>query len=223
MLKRFDPFAVLSLVAIPGAAATVFFYAPLERTMGVVQKIFYFHLGLAATAFLSFFVACVAGVLYLLRRQRVWDERGTAAVEIGVLFTTLVLLTGSIWGRPIWNTWWTWDPRLTTSLILWFIFTACLILRSAVEQEEKRAVFCAVMAIVGFVDVPVVFLSARLWRSIHPTVIRSEGIALEPAMIATLAVSLAAMLILWAAMFRLRCSLQRQESALLDLQQQSQR
>jgi heme exporter protein C len=223
VLKRFDPFAVLSLVAIPGAAATVFFYAPLERTMGVVQKIFYFHLGLAATAFLSFFVACVAGVLYLLRRQRVWDERGTAAVEIGVLFTTLVLLTGSIWGRPIWNTWWTWDPRLTTSLILWFIFTACLILRSAVEQEEKRAVFCAVMAIVGFVDVPVVFLSARLWRSIHPTVIRSEGIALEPAMIATLAVSLAAMLILWAAMFRLRCSLQRQESALLDLQQQSQR
>ena len=223
MLKRFDPLALLALVAIPGAVATVFFYAPLERTMGVVQKIFYFHLGLAAAAFLSFFVACVAGVLYLVQRQRVWDEQGAAAVEIGVLFTTLVLLTGSIWGRPIWNTWWTWDPRLTTSLILWFIFAACLILRSAVEQEEKRAVFCAVMAIVGFVDVPVVFLSARLWRSIHPTVIRSEGIALEPAMIVTLAVSLAAMLILWGALFRLRCSIQRQENTLLDLQQQLQR
>lgn len=223
MLKRFDPFAVLALFAVPGAAATVFFYAPLERTMGVVQKIFYFHLGLAAAAFLSFFVAFLAGILYLVRRQRVWDERGAAAVEIGVLFTTLVLLTGSIWGRPIWNTWWTWDPRLTTSLILWFIFAACLILRSAVEQEQKRAVFCAVMAIVGFVDVPVVFLSARLWRSIHPTVIRSEGIALEPAMLITLAVSLTAMLILWAALFRLRCSLQRQENALLDLQQQLQR
>ena len=223
MPKRYDPFAVLALFAAPAAAATVFFYAPLERTMGVVQKIFYFHLGLAAAAFLSFFVACVAGILYLIRRQRVWDERGAAAVEIGVLFTTLVLLTGSIWGRPIWNTWWTWDPRLTTSLILWFIFAACLILRSAVEQEEKRAVFCAVMAIVGFVDVPVVFLSARLWRSIHPTVIRGEGIALEPAMLVTLAASLVAMLILWAALFRLRCGIQRQENALLDLQQQLQR
>ncbi|AMV70632.1 ResC/HemX-like cytochrome c biogenesis membrane protein [Desulfuromonas sp. DDH964] len=223
MLKRYDPFAVLALFAVPGAAAMVFFYAPLERTMGVVQKIFYFHLGLAAAAFLSFFVACVAGILYLVKRQRAWDERGAAAVEIGVLFTTLVLLTGSIWGRPIWNTWWTWDPRLTTSLILWFIFAACLILRSAVEQEEKRAVFCAVMAIVGFVDVPVVFLSARLWRSIHPTVIRSEGIALEPPMLITLAVSLTAMLILWAALFRLRCNMQRQENALLDLQQQLQR
>ena len=191
--------------------------------MGVVQKIFYFHLGLAAAAFLSFFVACVAGILYLVRRQRVRDEQCAAAVEVGVLFTTLVLLTGSIWGRPIWNTWWTWDPRLTTSLILWFIFAACLILRGAVEQEEKRAVFCAVMAIVGFLDVPVVFLSARRWRSIHPTVIRSEGIALEPAMIVTLAVSLFAMLILWAALFRLRCSIQLQENILLDLQKQLQR
>jgi heme exporter protein C len=220
VLKRYDPFALLALGALPAAAAVVFFHAPVERTMGLVQKIFYFHLGLAAAAFLSFLVACAAGILYLVRRQRVWDERGAAAVEIGVLFTTLVLLTGSIWGRPIWNTWWTWDPRLTTSLILWFIFSACLILRGAVEQEGKRAVFCAVMAIVGFIDVPVVFLSARLWRSIHPTVIRGEGIALEPAMLVTLAVSTAAMLILWAALFRLRCGMQRQENALLDLQQQ---
>lgn len=209
----------LTAVLLPTAIGMVFFYAPLEKTMGMVQKIFYFHLAIAASAFLSFFVAFISGIMYLLRRQRIWDARLAASVEIGVLLTTLVLITGSLWGRPIWNTWWTWDPRLTTSLILWFIFASCLILRSAVEEEGKRATYSAVMAIVGFIDVPIVFLSARLFRSIHPNVIRSDGIALEPAMLITLIVSMVAMLIFWAAVFRLRCSQYTQESALRDLQQ----
>lgn len=215
--------AGLAAVLLPVALGMVFFYAPMERTMGMVQKIFYFHLALAAAAFLSFFVACVSGIMYLLRRQRIWDARLAASVEIGVVLTTLVLITGSLWGRPIWNTWWTWDPRLTTSLILWFIFASCLILRAAVEEEGKRATYSAVMAIVGFIDVPIVFLSARLFRSIHPTVIRSSGVALEPAMLITLLVSIVAMLIFWAAVFRLRCSQYTQESAVRDLQQQLQR
>lgn len=210
----------LAAILLPTALGMVFFYAPVERTMGMVQKIFYFHLAIAAAAFLSFFVAFISGIMYLLRRQRIWDARLAASVEIGVLLTTLVLITGSLWGRPIWNTWWTWDPRLTTSLILWFIFASCLILRSAVEEEDKRATYSAVMAIVGFIDVPIVFLSARLFRSIHPNVIRSDGIALEPAMLITLVVSIVAMLIFWAAVFRLRCLQYRQESALRDLQLQ---
>ncbi len=221
-MLRLNRSALLPLLAgllIPLAIGMIFFYAPLERTMGIVQKIFYLHLALAASAFLSFFVACVSGIMYLLRRQRIWDARLAASVEIGVVLTTLVLISGSLWGRPIWNTWWTWDPRLTTSLILWFIFAACLILRSAIEDEGRRAVFSSIMAIVGFVDVPIVFLSARLWRSIHPTVIRSDGIGLEPAMLVTLLVSILAMLAFWAALFRLRCAQHRQESALRDLQQ----
>lgn len=216
-LNRSALFPGLAALLIPVAIGMVFFYAPLEKTMGSVQKIFYFHLPLALTAFLSFFVACVSGIMYLRKRQRVWDARLAASVEIGVVLTTLVLVTGSLWGKPIWNTWWTWDPRLTTSLILWFIFASCLILRSAIDEEGKRATFSAVMAIVGFVDVPIVFLSARLFRSIHPTVIRSDSVGLESSMLVTLLVSMAAMLIFWVGLYKFRVALHLQEAEVNDL------
>jgi len=211
--NRSSLFAGASALLIPAAIGMVFFYAPLEKTMGSVQKIFYFHLPLAFSAFLSFFVAFIAGIMYLRTRRQIWDARLAASVEIGVVLTTLVLITGSLWGKPIWNTYWTWDPRLTTSLILWFIYVSCLILRSAVEEEGKRATYSAVMAIVGFVDVPIVFLSARLWRSIHPTVIRSDSVGLESSMLITLLACMVAMLTFWIGLYKFRVSLQLQEAA----------
>jgi heme exporter protein C len=215
--NRSNIFAGVSALLIPAAIGMVFFYAPLEKTMGSVQKIFYFHLPLAFSAFLSFFVAFIAGIMYLRTRRQIWDARLAASVEIGVVLTTLVLITGSLWGKPIWNTYWTWDPRLTTSLILWFIFASCLILRSAVEEEGKRATYSAVMAIVGFVDVPIVFLSARLWRSIHPTVIRSDSVGLESSMLMTLLACMIAMLTFWIGLYKFRVSLQLQEAAASEL------
>jgi len=181
-----------------------FFITPVERVMGIVQKVFYLHLPLAFMAFFSYFVAFVCGILYLAKKDIKWDVIGSSAVEIGVVLTTLVLITGSLWARPIWNTWWTWDPRLTTSLILWLIYAAYLILRMSVEQEDRRATFCAVMAIVGFIDVPIVFLSARLWRTIHPVVIKSRSIDIEPAMLTALAVSMAAFFLFWIVLLRVR-------------------
>lgn len=217
-LNRSVLFPGLATLLFPVAIGMVFFYAPLEKTMGSVQKIFYFHLPLALCAFLSFGVACVSGIMYLRSKQRIWDARLAASVEIGVVLTTLVLITGSLWGKPIWNTYWTWDPRLTTSLILWFIFASCLILRSAIDEESKRATFSAVMAIVGFIDVPIVFLSARLFRSIHPTVIRADSVGLESSMLVTLLVCLAAMLVFWAGLYKFRVSLFLQEAKINDLQ-----
>ena len=210
-------FAGVSALLIPAAIGMVFFYAPLEKTMGSVQKIFYFHLPLAFSAFLSFFVAFVAGIMYLRTSRHICEARLAASVEIGVVLTTLVLITGSLWGKPIWNTYWTWDPRLTTSLILWFIYASCLILRSAVEEEGKRATYSAVMAIVGFVDVPIVFFSARLWRSIHPTVIRSDSVGLESSMLITLLACMVAMLSFWIGLYKFRVSLQLQEAAAIEL------
>ncbi len=215
--RRLAPAGPAAAALLPAAMGLVFFYAPVERTMGMVQKVFYIHLPLAAAAFLSFFVAFVAGVLYLARRQGQWDALGAAAVEVGVVLTTLVLVTGSLWGRPIWNTWWTWDPRLTTSLILWFIYAAYLILRASVDDEGRRAVYCAVVAVAGFVDVPVVFLSARVFRSIHPTVIRADSVGLEPPMIVTLLVCMLGMLVFWAALVRLRYGLHMAEAAARSL------
>jgi len=195
---------VISTALMLAAIYVIFFYAPTERMMGLVQKIFYFHLAMAFTAFLSYFVAFVCGVLYLVKKDIKWDIIGAASVEIGVVLTTLVLITGSLWARPIWNTWWTWDPRLTTSFILWLIYVAYIILRMSVEQVEKRATFCAVMAIIGFIDVPIVFLSARLWRTIHPVVIKSRSIDIEPAMLTALVISMAAFLLFWFTLIRIR-------------------
>ncbi len=197
-IKKDQIVVIVAALLFCSAIYTVFVYAPTERVMGPIQKIFYFHLSSALVAFLSFFTAFVSGVLFLIRKDLKWDVVGVASVEIGLVFTTLVLITGVLWGRPVWNTWWTWDPRLTTSLILWFIYASYFILRSSVERQDKRAVFCAVLAIVGFVDVPIVFLSARLWRTIHPVVIRAGSIDMAPAMITTLLVSLGTFTLLWA-------------------------
>ena len=195
--------AVVGLLFL-SAIYTIFFYAPTERVMGIVQKIFYVHLSMAFTAFLSFFIAFICGILYLIKKDIKWDVYGSSSVEIGVVFISLTLFSGVMWARPIWNTWWTWDPRLTTALILWFIYVSYLILRTSVDQESKRAAYCAVLAIVGFVDVPIVFMSARVWRSIHPVVIKSDSIDIEPSMIFTLAITMAAFFSLWFLLFRLK-------------------
>jgi len=192
--------ASLFLIAI----YMIFSYTPTEAVMGIVQKIFYFHLPLAFTGFFSFFVSFICGVLYLVKKDSKYDVYGATSVEIGVVLTTLVLISGSLWARPIWNTWWTWDPRLTTALILWLIYVAYLILRMSIEQDGKRASFCAVMAIIGFVDVPIVFFSARLWRTIHPVVIQKDKIALASSMKLSLLIAMVAFFALWTVLFKLR-------------------
>jgi len=151
--------------------AMVFFYAPTEAVMGDVQRVFYFHVAAGWVGMLSFLVAAVAGIFYLLRGDRRWDIAGLAAVEIGIVFILINIVTGSIWARPIWNTWWTWDPRLTTATVMELIYLAYLMLRQGIEDPDRRARFGSVYAIVGFLSVPLTFFSARLFRTIHPVVI----------------------------------------------------
>ncbi|MFN7036353.1 MAG: cytochrome c biogenesis protein [Bellilinea sp.] len=177
MLQKPKLLTVLDVAAIASflaATALVFFYAPLERVMGAVQKVFYFHVAAGWVGMLSFLVAAVVGVIYLIRKDLKWDSVGVAAVEIGIAFTLINVVTGAIWARPIWNTWWTWDPRLTTATIMELVYFAYLMLRSGIEEPERRARFGAVYAIVGFLSVPLTFFSIRLFRTIHPVVIGSN-------------------------------------------------
>jgi heme exporter protein C len=139
--------------------------------MGLVQKVFYFHVAAGWVGMISFLVAAFAGVAYLATSLRKWDIVGLAAVEIGMVFAFINIVTGSIWARPIWNTWWTWDPRLTTATIMMLIYAAYFMLRSGIDDPDRRARFAAVYAIVGFLSVPLTFFSARLFRTIHPIVI----------------------------------------------------
>jgi len=168
---------ILSALMVLIAAGLVFFYAPVEQLMGQVQKVFYFHVATAWVGMLGFMVAGVAGVLYLRTEQEKWDIAGLGAVEISLVFFMVAIMMGSIWARPIWNTWWTWDPRLTTAAIVELIYAAYLLLRSGLDDPGKRARFSAIYAIFGFFSVPLTFISIRLLRTIHPVVIGSAEAA----------------------------------------------
>ena len=169
------PLQLLTYVSMLIALYTIFIYAPVEKTMGIIQKIFYIHVPSAFLAYLAFFITFIASIIYLSRKEAKWDTVAHCAVETGVIFCTIVLITGPIWAKPIWNVWWTWDPRLTTTLILWFTYAAYLMLRKSVK-ENQRANLSAVFGIIGFINVPITFFSIRLWRTIHPVVITSRGL-----------------------------------------------
>jgi len=162
---------VVTVTLLVVATGMVFFYAPTEAVMGQVQRVFYFHVAAGWVGMLGFLVAAIAGVAYLRTAKRKWDIVGLSAVEIGMVFALINIVTGAIWARPIWNTWWTWDPRLTTATIMELIYAAYLLLRQGIEDPDRRARFGAVYAIIGFLSVPLTFFSARLFRTIHPIVI----------------------------------------------------
>lgn len=184
----------LAVVLVPISLYMVFVYAPTEATMGNVQRIFYYHVGTAWNAFLFFGVVAVSSAIYLATRRERWNTAARTAAELGVLFTTLTLVAGSLWARPIWNVWWTWDPRLTTTLILWFIYIGYLLIQAGASESVGQRRLGAVVGIVGFVDIPLIHFSARLWRSIHPTVIRPESPGMPPEMLVTMILSLLALM-----------------------------
>ena len=146
----------------------IFIWVPTERNLGVSQRIFYFHVPIAWVGFLAFFFVLVGSVGYLWKRTPGWDQLAYSAAELGVLFTTLMLVTGILWAKPVWGVWWTWEPRLTTSLMLWLIYVAYLMLRAYSPKGDQGARFASVLGIVGFIDVPLVYLSIYLWRTVHP-------------------------------------------------------
>jgi heme exporter protein C len=188
----------------------VFIYAPVEKTMGAVQKIFYFHVSSAWVSFLAFFFVFIFSLAYLMRRDKKWDDRASCAAEIGILFCTLVLITGPIWAKPAWGIWWTWDPRLTLTLVLWLVYVGYMMLRHYVIDPEKKATLSAVIGIIGFVDVPLVYLSIRWWRTQHPSPVMAGGedSGLDPAMAAAFITSLAAFTILFFYLWKKRVRLE---------------
>jgi heme exporter protein C len=211
--KSRDLSALLGLLAGLALVLTLiaaFFYAPMERSQGNVQRIFYIHLPIIWVAYGAFFVVFVSSGLYLWKQRTKFDHIAHASAEIGFLFTSLVLITGSIWARPIWGTWWSWDARLTTTLILWFIYGAYLTLRG-VTDDHRSAPFAAVLGIIGFMVIPIVHQSVVWWRTLHPQsiVLAEGGPAMPPAMLQTMAISLVAFSLLYAWLLVNRVKLER--------------
>ena len=151
--------------------ALIFFYVPTERVMGIVQRIFYFHVPLALVGFLSFFIVFIASILYLVKRSEKWDRRAQAAAEVGVVFLTGAIISGAIWAKPVWGTWWTWDPKLTTTFILWVIYIGYLMVRNLAPSRGQAARYSAVIGIIGAIDIPIVYMASEWWRTLHPELV----------------------------------------------------
>ena len=183
---------ILSVVLFLCELGMVFLFAPIEAVMGYVQKIFYFHISNAWVGMLGFMVAAVSGIFYLVSKDLKWDIVELSAVEISLVFFLIAIVSGSIWAKPTWGTYWTWDARLTTAAILEMIYLAYLLLRQGIEDPERRARFSAVYTLIGVVSVPITFLSIHIWQTIHPAVIgvgssSSQGsFGMTPAMLITM-------------------------------------
>jgi heme exporter protein C len=193
----------LGVLLMAASLYMVFIFVPTERTMGAVQRIFYFHVPLAWNGFLAFGVVFVFSIMYLRTRDLKWDNLARASAEVGMIFTSLVLVTGVIWAKPIWGVWWTWDPRLTATLVLWLIYFAYLMVRGYTYERSRGARFAAVLGIIGFVDVPIAALAINLWRTQHPPALVFEG-GLTPPMLATMLVAIAAFTIVYVLLAILR-------------------
>ena len=166
---------VLSVLLVAVGYYLSIFYAPTEKVMGNVQKVFYFHVATAWVGMLGFILAAAFAVFYLKSKDMKWDSYGLAAVEISLVFFFITIILGSIWARPAWGTWWTWEPRLTTAAILELIYLAYLLLRQGIEDPEQRARFGAVYTLLGGLSVPLTLVSIRLFRTIHPVVVGGGG------------------------------------------------
>ena len=165
-------YVTATVAALAVAIAVLLTYTPTEASMGEIQKVFYIHLPLAINTFVAALVVFIASIGYLVQRKSVWDDLAASAAKVAVLFCTGVLLTGMIWGRSAWGQWWTWSPRLTFSLMLWLLYAVYLMVRTSIESPQRRAMVSAVYGITAFLDVPLVWLSARLMPDIHPASIQ---------------------------------------------------
>jgi len=187
-MRRSGVLMGIALVLMAGIYVRALAFTPVEAVQGPAQKIFYIHVPSAWVAFLAFGLVGVSSILYLVMRDARLDRFAACSAEVGTVFTTGVLLTGPMWGKPIWGTWWTWDARLTSTLFLWFIFFGYLVLRSAVHEPGQRARFSAVLGILGAMLVPFIHVSVYLFRTLHPqpVVLKPEGPTLPSAMLITL-------------------------------------
>ncbi|KRT67051.1 MAG: cytochrome c assembly protein, heme exporter protein C [Candidatus Dadabacteria bacterium CSP1-2] len=198
----------LTFVGMIASLYMAFIYAPTEMVMGNIQRIFYFHMGAVWVATIAFTVVFIASIQYLRKQTRFWDIMAYSSAEIGVLFTTLTIITGSIWAKPVWGTWWTWDPQLTTTFILWILYIVYLILRSSAGSDVKKAKFAAVFGIIAFLDLPLVYASARLMRGISPVVFGGRGGGIAPQMMVALLVCLITFTLLYIVLLKQRMDIE---------------
>ncbi len=218
-MKR-NALIVFSFLLMAVAQYFIFIYAPTEREMGIVQRIFYLMVPLGWLTMLSFIVTAIGSILYLMKKTQRWDILAISSAEIGIIFTTMAMATGAIWAKPVWGVWWDWGtPRLTSTFILWFIYLAYFLVRNLATEEYRGAAFAAVVAIVGLADIPIIILSISLWQGLHPPALIFQEGGLDPKMGQALMVSIIAFTVLYVALLLLRVSMRHNEAELRKLKE----
>src|SRR5256886_5072322 len=207
----------LTFVGMMISIVMIFLYVPADAIEGIPQGIFYFHVPIAWIGMLAFGVLAAASIGYLWKKDDRWDWLARASAEVGTIFITLALITGSIWGRTTWGTWWTWDARLTTTLILWFIYIGYMMLRSYMGRSPASARSGAVLAIIGVIDVPIIYESVNWWRTLHPTAQVGVQGALPPSVVLTLMISLTTFTLLYSFLMIQLYQLQRAQTVAQQL------
>ncbi len=202
-MTRYEKGAVAAVALMVVAAGFIFLYAPTDALQGDVQRIFYLHVSSAIAAYGCFAVVLLGGVVYLWKESAAADRLARAAALVGVVFTTVTLVMGMLWAKPIWGTYWTWDARLTSTLVLWIIYAGYLMVRRLAEPGRQAARFAAVVGIFGFIDVPIVHFSVTWWRTQHPGPVVIND-ALPPQMLVAFFVTMACTLFLAAVMIAIR-------------------
>jgi heme exporter protein C len=218
-IARLEIIAPLTLFA---CGLWVFVLTPIEAEQGFVQKIMYIHVPSVIVTYLAFFVTFSFGIAYLWKRLLVFDRIAKVSAEIGLIFCAMVLFSGAIWGRPTWGTYWVWDARLTTTLLLFLIFLGYFLLRLSVQDREKEARFASVLGIIGFLDIPIVHKSVEWWRTLHQpsTLFKVQEGAAKPAMptelLYPLLASMFAMLIFYGYLLLLRWQMEENQDKLYE-------
>lgn len=219
---RLSPLGVLSLIGIVLSLYMAFLWAPPEREMGDIQRIMYFHVASAWVAELAFILVGLASVVYLWRRERDWDILAYACAEVGFVFCCFVLITGPIWGKPIWGTWWTWDPRLTFTTILWLVYVAYLMLRTYAHDVPQVKQFVAILGILGTIDIPFIHFATMWWRGMHPASLtitpQGFGAGMASSMLISLLVSAASFTLFFFYLVGRRMSLEKARDEINRLQ-----
>ena len=220
--KLFPALGVLTALLLMAALAMIFFYAPVERTMGIVQKIFYVHVPAAMATYAGFTVCSAASLLYLLKPSRGFDLAAQSGAEVGLLMCVYVLISGPLWGLKAWGKAWVWDPQLTATFVLFLLYGGYVLLRAFSPSVDRLRRIAAVLAVLAFVDIPIVHWAVRKWGGLHPVVEREGGEGLADPMKLTLMVSMAAFLglftVLWWLRMRARLTEQRIDRLYLDVE-----
>ena len=222
MVKRFW-FGLVAMALVVGAAYSSLLIAPEERTMGALYRIFFLHVSCAWAGLTAFSICFVANLLYVWTRKDKYDGLGVACAEVGLAFTTVVLITGPIWAKPAWGIYWTWDARLTSTFILWLLYISYLLLRTLVEEADRRALLSALFGIFAFIDVPIVFGAIRWWRTQHPAPVIMGGAnsGLDTAMRPTFWLAVLAMHVFMAFLIVERYGLERMRGEVEMLRQEA--